>query len=412
MGGLRAENGEETVTVLVRGRRAALAALALMIGGTTAQADWTACQSKPTRACVSEEALRGDSGPLPAKERLDVLMQAGVMLHPEYATPDDLAEALRLAQSAHDLSVVNYAMLAIRGLVATNQKQPALELVGSFTGAMQTIAIGEITRALVKAGDLDTALALPDRIQPPLDQKSVPGFRNSIAVDSAKTLADNDKIEQALALIAEQRTLPDYQLAEMQAAVGQAYAKRGDSKAAKDFFDRAENSLESARQAAVGPGPQLQLRYPSIRLQALRGDGDALKAALQQAASDTSAQDQRASYERTMGGRRVINALIETKQFQTALEVAKSLTPVTERDSVLAGIIGALAVDGRTSDARAALALMADGETPARLVALRSLAMAAAKSGDVASALQIAAQIQVPAARRATLFVIARAMPQ
>lgn len=198
----------------------------------------------------------------------------------------------------------------------------------------------------------------------------------------------------------------------MQAAVGQAYAKRGDSKAAKDFFDRAENSLESARQAAVGPGPQLQLRYASIRLLALRGDGDALKAALQQAASDTSAQDQRASYERTMGGRRVINALIETKQFQTALEVAKSLTPVTEGDSVLAGIIGALAVDGRTSDARAALALMADGETPARLVALRSLAMAAAKSGDVASALQIAAQIQVPAARRATLFVIARAMPQ
>jgi hypothetical protein len=54
-----------------------VAAITCWIGWGSAHADWATCQNKPTRACLLEEAFRGDSGPLTGKERLDVLVQGG-----------------------------------------------------------------------------------------------------------------------------------------------------------------------------------------------------------------------------------------------------------------------------------------------------------------------------------------------
>jgi hypothetical protein len=62
-------------------------------------ADWAACQRKPTRACLLEEALSRDGAPLAGKDRLDVLVFAGAIIHPEYATAADIAEAVRLAKA-------------------------------------------------------------------------------------------------------------------------------------------------------------------------------------------------------------------------------------------------------------------------------------------------------------------------
>jgi hypothetical protein len=75
-----------------------------------------------------------------------------------------LAQSTRNATSMYG---VHYARLAIQGLVTANQKQQAIDLVASFEGGLQAISINEIVRDLVNAGDLETALALPDRMHPP-----------------------------------------------------------------------------------------------------------------------------------------------------------------------------------------------------------------------------------------------------
>lgn len=397
--------------MIVRHRfwHAALVAVACVIGETSlAQADWAACQSKPTRACILDEAMRGDSGPLAGKDRLDVLIQAGAILHPEYGTPADLAEASRLAQSTPNVGAVNYALLAIKGLVATNQKQQAIDLVGSLTGATQLLAIRELARGLAKADDVDTALTLTERLQPPLDR--VEAIRNTIATEAAKALADDGKIEKALTVIADQRYATDYDMADMQAAIGQAYAKRGDAKTAREFFDRAQKNIDAARRFAVGARPDMSFRFATMRLLALRGDGEGLRAALQQVPPDT---DPSASYERSNGYRRLLGVLLETKQLQPAIDVAKALATPAEKDGAIAGITSRQASDGQLKEARATFALLTDpGETPARLVALRAIAGGSAKAGDVTAALEIVTQISQPLARRATLFAIARVMPQ
>jgi hypothetical protein len=80
--------------------------------------------------------MLGDYGPLTGKDRLDVLIQGGVLGHPEYATPSDIAEAQRLARSISNISALNYAYLAIHGLISANQMQPA---IGSGSSNLRTL---------------------------------------------------------------------------------------------------------------------------------------------------------------------------------------------------------------------------------------------------------------------------------
>ena len=129
------EGGSKMMTVHCR----LLAALAVVFGlagwGATAHADWAACQRKPTRACLLEEALRGDGAPLAGKDRLDILILAGAAIHPEYATDADIDEALRQAKAATGYNAYYFANLAIRGLVARKRTQEAADLVASLPSA-------------------------------------------------------------------------------------------------------------------------------------------------------------------------------------------------------------------------------------------------------------------------------------
>lgn len=390
----------------------ALASLACaMSGALPVHADWATCRSKPTRACVLEEAFSSNGRPLAGKERLDVLIQASVLLHIEYATAADIAEAQQLSQSAQNANVTSYALIAIKGLVAANQKQQALDLVGTFGGSTQLIGIAELARSLVKADDLDTALALADRLQPPPDPKNIYGTRSVIAIEAVKELADVGKIEKARALMMEQRFITESQLADMQVALGRAYAKRGDTKSAKEFYDQAEKNLRTALDKLRVRGGEIPLRFSIIKVMALRGDGEPVKQALQQMQAETA--DAQFELQRLVGYTQVIVPLLETKQFLLALDIAKSLTPVTDKDMMLASIASWQATNGWPDDARTTLSLLTDpAETPPQQTALRSLAAATARAGDVAGALQIVGQIHAPKIRAAALFLVAQAMPK
>ena len=389
--------------------------------GPAAHADWATCQAKPTRACLFEEALRGDSGPLAGKDRLDVLVQGGALSHPEIVTAADLAEAQRLAQSTPNVTSLYYAYLAIHGLIAANQKQQAINLIGSLAtpgqtlslNAVQTLSITELVQSLVKAGDLETALAVPDRMQPPLDPKARPLVHSIVAVAATKALAEAGKTDQALMQIADEKYLTEAEVADLQTAVGQAFARRGDGKLAQDSYDRAEKNWEAARHYAAGAS--VQLRFASIRLLALRGQVDAVNAALQEVRSspDAAANDPRTSYERSQGYQRVVAALLEAKQPEAALTLAKSITPDATKDAALAGVAVWYATNGRPADARAVQSLMTNTpDSAARVAVVRNLAIASAKQGDALAALRMAEEIKNPQSRRGALFAIALAMPQ
>src|SRR5262249_18284407 len=157
------------------------------------------------RECLLQEAFRGDSGPLTGKDRLDVLIQGGVLSHPEWATASDVVEAQRLARSTPNITGLYYALLAIQGLIASNQKQQAVDLVASLSGAVQTASITETVRGLIKANDLQLALALPDRMQPPLDAKQKPSVLREVVLAAVKALAETGKTDGALMVIADQK---------------------------------------------------------------------------------------------------------------------------------------------------------------------------------------------------------------
>src|ERR1700742_2605300 len=174
-----------------RRRLLVVAAATCWIGwGPAAHADWATCQAKPARACLLEEALRGDNGPLTGKGRLDVLVQGGALSHPDVITSVDTAEAQKLTQASPNITSLYYAYLAIHGLIATNQKQQAINLIAALAtpgqtlslSGLQTLAINDVATELVKAGDVETALTLADRVQPPLDPKAVPQVRQSVVV--------------------------------------------------------------------------------------------------------------------------------------------------------------------------------------------------------------------------------------
>jgi hypothetical protein len=390
-------------------------------GGSTAGADWVSCQNKPTRDCLLEEAFRGDSGPLTGKDRLEIMIAGGALTYPDWVTAADVAEAVRLAQSASKMTGFNlfYAYLAIHGLVAANQKQQAIDLVDSLSGTLQELSIDELVRDLVKAGDLQTALALPNQIQLPGD----PNIRRGIIASAVKTLAEIGKIDQALTLIADQMYFPEAATADMQAAVGLAYAKRGDAKLAQGIFDQAAKNLEAAQRHAVAaarqhamalPALDTRLRFAVIRILALRGEVDAVNAAvaLERSSADAVASDARTDYERNQGYQIVVRALLDAKQPEAALNLAKSLIPDAAKETALSAVAFWDAANDRLADARAVYSSMDKEQETARVFVVRNLAIFSTKAGDVASALQFASELKNPSNRRGMLFAIAHTLPQ
>jgi hypothetical protein len=357
-----------------------------------------------------EEALRGDVAPLAGKDRLDVLIGAGAANHLEYASAADIAEAQR--QAAPTPSGFQYGILAIRGLVAANQKQQAADLVGSYSGLFQRLAFTEFARALAKAGDVDTAAALLDRMAPP-DPSARAELDRIRLLETTKALAEAGKIDDALLLMtALPAAFPERDVAEMQMAVAQAYARRGDAKMAQRSFDLAAQTLERARSHANAGEVEL-LQSRSIALSALRGDTDAVKAGLQrmQLQAATSAADRLSDIIRDQGYRVVVYSLLQAKQFPLAFELAKS-APDSVRNNTLALVCLENASNGRIDDARSALTLLGEKMDPAlRAAAVRTLAVALAKSGELAPAVAMAAQAGDPTSRKAVLFAIAQALP-
>jgi hypothetical protein len=386
------------------------AALCWAAPGGTARADWADCQTRPTRSCILEEALRGDRGPLEGRERLDVLLQAGVLNHLEYATAADIKEAQRLAK---DPSGSSYLFLAIRGLVAAGQWQDAFDLVASTKPEISAVAFSELTRALVKAGHQDQILVLARRMPAPVD----PGY---MMAQWAGALAEAGKIDEAVARIGEaQGHIAERSTADMLMAVAQAHARRGDTKRADQFFDKAQAALQAALQKPAAGGVHqydaIALRFHLISLLALRGDAAAVRTALQQLPppADGPAAD-RATGEafRMAGYWRVVPALLQNKQFALALEIVKSIPGGYERDSMLASIALAYAENGRIDDARALLSSFGDRTSPRiRASVVRGIAAAQARAGDVPAALQTAAQTGDPASHKAALFTIAQTLP-
>jgi hypothetical protein len=348
------------------------------------------------------------------KDRLDVMIAGGVLAHPEWANASDIAEAQRLALASTEITGLYYALLAVQGLVAANQKQQAIDLVAGLKSMRQSSSITELVKDLVKVGDVETALALPDRMQPPLDEKALPRVRYDVTVATIKALAENGKTDQALMLIADQKHLTEATVADLQAAVGQAFAKRGDTKLADGAFDQAGRNLEAARKYNVSPVGDIQLRFASIRVLALRGKVDAVNAALQdmRPSDQPGASDASASYERTQGYQRVVTALLDAKQPEAALTLAKSLSPNATKDIALAAVGSWQASNGHFADARALLESIGNvQETFARSAVLRTLAISTAKEGDVASGLKLVGELRNAQQRQGTLFAIAHVMP-
>jgi tetratricopeptide (TPR) repeat protein len=397
------------VPVVHRSRRVALAVVACWIGwGSIAHADLASCQKKPTRACLLEEALRSDSAPLAGKERLDVLLEGEAINHLDSVTPADIEEAERQAKS--NRSVTAYFYLAVRALVAAHREKQAFDLVMSLGDVMRQAGFSVLTRDLVKAGEVDQVFVYGRQVTPPLDPKGV-------FVTLVQTLAEMGKIEEALAVIV---TLPgsisELNMTDMLTAVGQAYVKRGDTRTAQGFFDKAKATLEAGlgQPNAVG-STATQLRFALISVQALRGDTEGVKTALQQLPKPADAKaEPLAEIYRTQGYQRVVYALVQAKQYQPALDLAKSM-PVSDKDRgfTFANVARMNASNGRINDARAALSLMGDKTDPKLRASIAvSIAVALVKAGDPASAVETAAQVSDPTSRKAALFAVAQELPQ
>jgi hypothetical protein len=83
-----------------------------------------------------------------------------------------------------------------------------------------------------------------------------------------------------------------------------------------------------------------------------------------------------------------------------------------DRTRALVSVAFVDAANGRIDDARAITASLGDMDPRTQAGILASIAVATAKGGDVTSALQTVAQIGDPTIRKATLFMIAQALPQ
>jgi tetratricopeptide (TPR) repeat protein len=368
-----------------RGLVAAAMLCFLTTWSSTADADWVACQGKPTRACLLEEALRGDNGPLAGKDRLDVLCLTDFRNHPEYLTAADVDEAKRQVTSqpvSPTAPRLLYFALAATGLVAANRVQEAFDLISSLEVGMRTSAVNEVTGALIKADELDEV---------PIFGRRMLADPRSVFDTAVKLLADKGKIEQALAFMAlNPAVLPDEK--EMFEAVGVAYAVRGDAKMAARFYDKAQSILEAQQPSAVQDDVAMELRLVRISLQALRGDTDGAKAALKELPPVSDKPSDRVEMNRYVGYQKLIVFLLRTSRFEIALDVVKS-APERFRAYHLAAVARWDAEHGRLDDAHAIPSLMGDKVDPRlRGAVLRALAIATAKSGDITSAVALASQ--------------------
>ena len=370
----------------------------------TAHADWAACQNKPTRACLLEEAMRGDNGPLVGKDRLDVLVLTDVLNHPEYATAEDIDEAARRAKTS-SLSRYYYLYLAIKGLVAANRFQEAFDLVSNVEVGMRSAGFLALTRDLVKAGELDKAFVFGKQTPPPFNPTGV-------IPEAVKTLTDMGKIEEALAFIILNPIASRDVSADMLAAVGVAYAKRGDYQMATRFYDRAQVTLEEGGLPGAGDGYAMEFHFAQISLKALRGDMESVKAALQELLPVSGNQADGLKFNRFRGSQKLILALLQAKYFEVALDVAKS-TPEPFRELNLMVVARQDAANGRLDEGRAILSSLGNQVDPRiRGPILRSLAVATAQAGNVTSAVALASQTSDAASRRAILFEVAHTLPQ
>jgi hypothetical protein len=375
---------------------------------SSAHADWAACQRKPTRACLLEEALHGDGGPLAGKDRLDVLIQGGAIAHPEYATAADVDEAMRLATTP---AGYNYASLAIQALVAANRTQQAADLVASLPpqGVSLNLGFSQLVRALAKAGDFETAPALLDRIAPTLAPAMRGMLDHARLVQSVRMLAELGRTEDALLVMMTQKDSSGLDVAEMWMTVAQAYLGRGETARARRVLDAAGQILGKEQPYALGANAEIN-RWSSTCLSALRGDAEAVRTALQQLGPEPT--DQLMARYRREGHQRLIVSLLKTKQFPLALEVAKA-APDAVRDQELLQVNAENALDGRIDDARAVMTLFTEKTGPAyRALGVRNVALALLKAGKAAEAVEMAAQVSDLTQRRGMLFAMAQALPQ
>ncbi|MCK1392660.1 hypothetical protein [Bradyrhizobium sp. 1] len=370
--------------------------------GSTARADWASCQSKPTRSCLLDEALRSGDGQLTGKERLDVMVLTGYRNHPEYLAPADIEEAKQQVMDRQASSPAlpwQYFSLATTGLVAADRIQEAYDLMSELDARWVNSALDEVIRALIKAGK-------PDEI--PVFGRPVLADPRHVFNTAVKTLADQGNIEQALVLTALHPTgLPDEDTLTW---LGVAYAKRGDGKTAARFYARAQANIEGKKVYSVTDDTAIELRFKQIVLQAVRGDIDGVRTALKELPA-VSGRSDRAEMNRNVGYQQLVGFLLSLENPAVALEIAKS-GPEPYRTLSLMTVALWDGEHGRSDETRAILPLLGDNVDPKiRGTLQRALAIAAAKSGDIKSAAALASETNDSVRRRAIMFELAQSLP-
>jgi tetratricopeptide (TPR) repeat protein len=342
--------------------------------------------------------MRGDAGPLTGKDRLDVLLLAGAWKHIEYATKADIDEAARLAKTSSDSP---YVFLAIKGLVAGKRFQEAFDVVSSFPAARGG-AFLVLTEDLVRAGEVEKVPMFARQMSSPLETRQ-------LVHHIVMALAEMGKIEEAVAMGVSNQ--PGTWKADMLIAIGKAYAQRGEPKEAAKLFDRAKAALEDDL-SAYAKTSGMELRFALISLQALRGDTKAVNKSLQEMRPPSNAPDLLTEIYRDDGYQRLLQALLYAQKSRFARDLAKS-TPEPGRAMNLAIVAMDDAANGRLDEARTILSLMGDKAEPRiRVMVVDSIAVAAAKAGDLAAAIGMASQVSDPIGRKGVLFAISHTLPQ
>jgi tetratricopeptide (TPR) repeat protein len=254
--------------------------------------------------------------------------------------------------------------------------------------------------ALVKADELDEV---------PIVGRPMLADPRAVFNTAVKTLAEKGKIEQALALMTLNPAINPNQ-DEMLAAVGVAYANRGDTKMATRFFDKLQSELDRRAPSVVMEDGAMELRFARICLQALRGDMEGVKTALKALPPESGKVNDRTDFNRYAGYQKLVGLLLQLGRSEDAGEIAKS-APERIRAIVLLPVAYWDSNHGRIDDIRAILSFLGDNVDPKkRSGLLRSLAVATARSGDVASAIAIASQAADSVWHREILFEVAQTM--
>jgi tetratricopeptide (TPR) repeat protein len=384
-----------------------LATAAAIVGwiswGSTASADWASCRSKPTRTCLLDEALGGDHGQFVGKERLDVLALTSYRSHPEYLTTADIDEAkLQLMSKPAPQPALRwqYFTLAATGLIATDRVQEALDLIPVLDDGWRNNALNEVIRALIKADRLDDI---------PLFGRPMLADPRYVYSTAAKVLAEQGKIEQALAFAA--LNPAGEPSADMLQALGVAYARRGDHKMAARFYDKVQSYVTQRAPSVVQDHTAIELRFDQILLQAARGDADGTRAALKELPAVSDKPSNWVEINRNAGYQKLIVLLLQLDNPGVAIDVARS-SPERYRpyDILLVALWDA--EHGRLDESREIMSSLGDATDPkVREALLRGIAIATAKSGDVTAAVAMAEQVSDPVRHRAIMFELAQSLP-